>query len=298
MTRFVIAGGLYGDHLPSGEFCVTVPGVHCTTHLGLVALPPGETFGPTFPRCTRVEGFRFTGQAHDTENPAAWEWDSLNLTAAGSGWDSYPPPACGVSAVIYDNDGVLHRSDCGPGVGSQGYRYVTPDNVIISGDATYSIDLGAGRKLFEYTDVGGLLIGQAAYDGGGAQVWDQENEALLQLEFGSCRFVNAHRLGDVVSLAFTRPEGVVLMLTSMAELRALPVAVPQEPPDPGPEPPEPELPNPEPPEPEPAPEPVEEEGELTVDIYDKGDAIVIQSTVAGVKPEDLDAKIYFRGLYV
>lgn len=35
----------------------------------------------------------------------------------------------------------------------------------------------------------------------------------------------------------------------------------------------------------------EEEGELTVDIYDRGDSIVIQSTVAGVKPEDLDISI-------
>lgn len=35
----------------------------------------------------------------------------------------------------------------------------------------------------------------------------------------------------------------------------------------------------------------EEEGELTVDIYDRGDAIVIQSTVAGVRPEDLDVSI-------
>lgn len=35
----------------------------------------------------------------------------------------------------------------------------------------------------------------------------------------------------------------------------------------------------------------EEEGELTVDIYDNGDALVIQSTVAGVKPEDLDVSI-------
>lgn len=35
----------------------------------------------------------------------------------------------------------------------------------------------------------------------------------------------------------------------------------------------------------------DEEGELTVDIYDKGDSIVIQSTVAGVKPEDLDVSI-------
>ncbi len=35
----------------------------------------------------------------------------------------------------------------------------------------------------------------------------------------------------------------------------------------------------------------EEEGELTVDIYNKGDSIVIQSTVAGVRPEHLDVAI-------
>ena len=35
----------------------------------------------------------------------------------------------------------------------------------------------------------------------------------------------------------------------------------------------------------------EDEGELTVDIYDRGDHIVIQSTVAGVKPDDLDISI-------
>ena len=40
-----------------------------------------------------------------------------------------------------------------------------------------------------------------------------------------------------------------------------------------------------------AEEPGEEDGELTVDIYDRGEAIVIQSTVAGVKPEDLDVSI-------
>lgn len=49
-----------------------------------------------------------------------------------------------------------------------------------------------------------------------------------------------------------------------------------------------------------APEPVAEEsarddhepeGQLTVDIYDDGDSIVIQSTVAGVSPEDLDLSV-------
>lgn len=37
--------------------------------------------------------------------------------------------------------------------------------------------------------------------------------------------------------------------------------------------------------------PPEDEGELTVDIFDAGDSIIIQSTVAGVKPEDLDVTI-------
>lgn len=37
--------------------------------------------------------------------------------------------------------------------------------------------------------------------------------------------------------------------------------------------------------------PAEEEGELTVDIYDNGSHIIIQSTVAGVKPEDIDISL-------
>lgn len=35
----------------------------------------------------------------------------------------------------------------------------------------------------------------------------------------------------------------------------------------------------------------EEEGQLTVDIFDNGSDLIIQSTVAGVKPEDLDLSI-------
>lgn len=35
----------------------------------------------------------------------------------------------------------------------------------------------------------------------------------------------------------------------------------------------------------------EDEGELTVDIYDHGDSIIIQSTVAGVAPDDLDVSV-------
>ena len=35
----------------------------------------------------------------------------------------------------------------------------------------------------------------------------------------------------------------------------------------------------------------DEEGELTVDIFDEGSNIVVQSTVAGVKPEDVDISL-------
>ncbi|MBI2637258.1 MAG: Hsp20/alpha crystallin family protein, partial [Candidatus Sungbacteria bacterium] len=42
---------------------------------------------------------------------------------------------------------------------------------------------------------------------------------------------------------------------------------------------------------EPREEESEVEGQLTVDIYDDGDSIVIQSTLAGVKSEDLDVTI-------
>lgn len=39
------------------------------------------------------------------------------------------------------------------------------------------------------------------------------------------------------------------------------------------------------------PEALEEEGELTVDIFEDGDNIVVQAIVGGVKPEDLDVQI-------
>src|SRR3989344_5529389 len=37
--------------------------------------------------------------------------------------------------------------------------------------------------------------------------------------------------------------------------------------------------------------PEEEEGELTVDIFEDGDNVVVQAIVGGVKPEDLDVQV-------
>lgn len=38
-------------------------------------------------------------------------------------------------------------------------------------------------------------------------------------------------------------------------------------------------------------DPLEEEGQLTVDVYEDGDEIVVESTVAGVEPDNLEINI-------
>lgn len=219
MTRQVFPGGWYADALPSGAFVVLIPHSHLLTHLGLLTLPPGESFGLGFVRCTEVGSFRFAGQAHDTIDPACWEW------IHGLGWKSYPQPCVGVSPVLYDSHGVLHRSD--GSLGSQGFRYVNAANQIVSGDATY----GPFHGLFEYTQLApDLWIGQGATDGSGVRVWD--GTTLRQLERGDGRFIRATVAGDRVAVAWMASIGAVVVQTTLSELRALPpVAVVVTPPD-------------------------------------------------------------------
>lgn len=217
MTRDVIPGAWYGDALPTGEFVATVKGSHMATHLGRIDFPPGETFGLVTPRCTNVGGFRFAGQAHDLVG-VTWEYEGR--------WRDRGPTN-GVNGAIYDRDGVLHRA--GPET-SQGYRYVAPDGALVTGDATY----GPRHGLNEYTDLsaaqdGSLLIGQGNPDAGapeGVMVWDGAVGLVRVLEAGSRKFINAHVLGETVSLAFYSEQdaGVVRRLGTLAELRALPPA--------------------------------------------------------------------------
>lgn len=220
MIRTLAAGAWYGDMLPTGEWCATVPGKFILTHLGVITLPPNETFGICYPRCTNlppsIRPFSFSGQAHDTVVPGVWEW------RWSFGWRPISEYCIGVQPTIYDRLGLLHISD--GSVGSQGYRYVeddgTPQGRLVSGDAT----LGPFHGLFEYTQLApDVWVGHAAYDGGGLQVWD--GTTLRQGELGDVRFVNAHASGELVSLAYSKPEGVVLAKTTLTELRALPPVV-------------------------------------------------------------------------
>jgi hypothetical protein len=210
MSRRYFPGGTTGELLPSGEYIINVRGSGMLTHLGTVEFPAGESAGVLFPRCTIVGGFKFAGQRNSTISRAA--------EFVGGRWvsrDDLPYPTTNWP-VIYDRLGQLHSNPVG-GVGSQGYRYVTPANVIISGDATY----GQRNGLNEYTDIGdGVLVGQSSvsFD---ALVFD--GSTLRVLETGNRRFIVANRDGETVTIAMSDPSGVIFLQTTMSELRALPV---------------------------------------------------------------------------
>jgi hypothetical protein len=251
MIRTTFPGGWYGDATPGGAYAVLFANSHVQTHQGPIPLPASQPLqSPLFLRVTDVGGFRCAGQSSSVEVPAAWEW-------TGAAWRALPPPCVGVSPLIYDLLGILHTSD--GSIGSQGWRYCAQDGSgtgrLITGDQTYGPTSPIAQHygvqgLFEYSPAGpDLWVGQAAYDGGGVQVWD--GTTLRQLERGDCRFVRVQWAGEQVAITFTTPPQTVLIQTTLAELRALPPVEAPEPPEPTPEPPEPPDPPvpPEPPQP-------------------------------------------------
>lgn len=248
MNIRAIPGAAYCDALPSGEYCALVIGSHIETHLGRIPLPPRESYGPLYLRCSNVGGFKFAGQAHDTGNPAAWEYRDGE-------WRAYGPPCCGVSPVIYDALGILHISDCS--IGSQGWRYVdrdgTPEGRLVTGDASYGPVFG----LSEYSRYAGFTIGQG-HDSGGVLVWDGLFLHVLSPENG--RFVRVQGSSDQVAIAFWAPNGAVIVHATLAELRALPLAGRS---TPAPTPPPVPLPPVPPPTPEPASMPEIPSSEIT-----------------------------------
>ncbi len=232
MTRRYFSGGTSGELLPSGEFVINVKNVGLITHLGTVGFPPGEYAGLLWPRCTIVGGFKFAGQCNSTVSKAAERVNGHWISR-----DDLPYPSTNWP-VIYDRAGQLH---CNPvnAAGSQGYRYVTPDNIIISGDATY----GPFNDLSEWTDLGdGLYVGQAS-DAYAAVLYDANRGVRLLLESGYRRFIVANRDGDTVTISLSDQSGVIFLQTTMSELRALPVFAPAP------------VPVPVPPAPQPAPTP-------------------------------------------
>lgn len=221
MNRHSVEGGWYADSLTTGEYASLVTGKRLETHAGELALPPGDE--PLWVAITRVGGFKVAGQGH--YSPNTWLWDGA--------W-SKRPQACGTSPVIFDRGGAIHISDCGPGVGAQGWTYVAPDGHLVTGDAAY----GPKNGLTQYTDLsdaqdGSLMVGQG-HQVGGVCVWDgtwkdatgKAVGALRRLAGGECYAVRARRVGvdvsvcwyDVVKGATTSQ----FVWATVAELLALP----------------------------------------------------------------------------
>ena len=242
MILSTFGAGWYCDALPDGRYVVLRLDGSMTTDAGDVPPPP---FGRAalFPRLNALAPrTQFAGQA--------WEAYATLICTDGV-WTDGPNP-CGVSPVIYDNAGVLHISDCS--IGSQGYRYCSAANVLVTGDQTYGPSLMAPR-LYEWTDLGPFVIGQG--DQGGVWLWDVAAQVHRVLVAGpaSCRFIRAHLSGDRVSVAFYT-EGPAqfasIYFGTVADFLSLPVLTPA-PIPPEPLPPTPIPPTPIPPTPTPVP---------------------------------------------
>ncbi len=207
--------GTYVDARPDGRFACLVVDDGPAMQLDTERLTIPRDSRPLYVRVPRDGPFKFAGQS--SNSPETIEW------IEGTGWVPRPIVPCGISPVIYDHAGTLHISDCGPAVGSQGYRYVDYDTgALVTGDQTLGSDFG----LAEWTYLGdGLYVGQCNVTPGCA-IWDGTN--LRMVEPGDCFFIRGQRVGQDVSLAMVRHAGepAVIVWATMDELRALPIIQP------------------------------------------------------------------------
>src|SRR5262249_51233388 len=212
------------DVLPDGSFAVCVPGKGIETHFGLVPLPPWEPSAVLYPRITNEGRFTIAGQAQSTVRGAqAWNADS------GGGELAKPP--FGTQPVIWDNRGTLHIADSS--VGSQGYRYVCPDdtptpNRVITGDATLAPFHGINKWTdLSFAQNGTLLLGQANWTTA-IVLWDgrpssEGGQVYRLVEAVAGEFPIGQRKGALVAICYATPTGASLLWCQLRELYQLPV---------------------------------------------------------------------------
>jgi hypothetical protein len=214
IRRLEIRGGWYGDVRIDGHYAVLVRGSHLQTATGRIDLPDRQNV--LFPRIPPIGPFKIAGQDQHGRG---------NLEDLNGAWhlvgDSY-----GVNPVIYDWHGTLHQGALR--FGSQGFRYVTRDGRIVTGDETYA---HPSRRLFEYTTYGDVTIGQGATDGCVALA-----SVPRVLEPGDCRAVRYLRIGDDFAVfMWKRLEGKgVLLWFARSDLSAFPLETTAPPPPPPP----------------------------------------------------------------
>lgn len=245
IQTLVIEGGRYPDALASGVHAIQRD-QDILTHAGTVPLPPGDPLAPLRLRITDVNGFQIAGEPHNSPG-GAWHW-------TGSQWTRDLRVPHGVGGVIFDRSGQLHvLTNAGPGTPTGGYRYVTADNRIVTGDETQG---SAALGLHEYTEYGDIALGQSSHSFGTVAVRDGVRYVVVAAHgpVGS-RFPHFDRVSDACAVAVWCPSGAsvdgrhygpcaVIRWFNAADLAQFPVEnvvvtpipVPQPTPDPEPEP--------------------------------------------------------------
>jgi hypothetical protein len=218
MNRWTIASSLgEGDYLPSGEYAVNVTGQFLQTHLGTIPFPPGETSALLFPVITRGSAaqpeFAIAGQRASTDTHGAAVWRK------STGWTEDPRLPVGTKPCIFDNLGDLIVNN--GAAGAQGYRYVTPQNVVMTGDQT----TGPLNGVYEWTDLSlaqdrSFLVGWNAWSPA-AIVWDGKHHRLI--EVGDAKFLTAHRVGDLVTVTMVKTGYASMIEGTVEEFLALPI---------------------------------------------------------------------------
>lgn len=206
MKRLDFSEAWYGEALPNvpgqPEFRrAVISEGRIQTHYGSIPLLPVGT-----PRFLRLapDGIRCAGQEPRDGFDGAWEWD-------GHGWTVVDPVCCGTSPVIYQPDGRLLVSHCGP-VGVQGFRFIDEAGRAWTGDETYASPV---YRLYEWTRHGNVVIGQAPT--GGAIAINLETGLRVVLEPGdNTRWIRFNRAGDQLAVTIvhqTLLRTVMLWLT-------------------------------------------------------------------------------------
>lgn len=219
---------LYGEAYPDGLWC----------HEG--NMPPGLPQAMLYWRAAH-DGRRVgKGQQFQTPYWNGSVWKDLGPSIGESTCAFGPDGTVYVSRPdhvdVYERTGATVIRTIPGYVGSQGIRWIKDDGSIVSGDATYK---HATAALWEYTDIGdGIAIGQGL-DGVVALV----GGVLRRLTTGDARFVRVNRIGDAVAIHHARLANADSrrILTTVQELRTLPLVVdapapPQTPPTPQPQP--------------------------------------------------------------
>lgn len=220
MNRVTFAGGIYPDARPSGAYAVPIPlqGV-VKTHVGPIEFPSieGRSPGLMFTRLTEAPSFKIAAKSHTTFN--LWVWQ-------GGGWTVDGRISTGTQGHIWTPEGSLFVVEPAPGAPSQGVQYW--DNGPVYGHWTYNPFTDLARRLdvsemYAWTYRDGIAIGQGASKAAGGGVVVQIDGKRRLLDTGPCTFIEFHRNGDAVSVAYCKPAEAVIVFATVADLAALPL---------------------------------------------------------------------------